>query len=75
MRFGSFVTEPTSWPSGFTNGPHAPTLYNVALQWLKEDRDYRRELEKQGRKARGAKNEVCFDSGSSNEVTTHLWNL
>jgi hypothetical protein len=74
MRFGSFVTEPTLWPSGFTNGNQTLTLYNTALQWLKEDRDYRRELEKQGRKSRGARNEVCFDSSSSNDITTHPWN-
>ncbi|KAG2128306.1 P-loop containing nucleoside triphosphate hydrolase protein [Suillus bovinus] len=57
MRFGSFDTEPTAWPSGFTNGPlsQSPTLYNTALQWLREDREYRRELEKQGRKGRGAR--------------------
>lgn len=63
MRFGSFATEPTAWPSGFTNGPlsQTPTLYNTALQWLREDREYRRELEKQGRKGRGARNEVCFN--------------
>ncbi|KAJ8583777.1 P-loop containing nucleoside triphosphate hydrolase protein [Rhizopogon salebrosus TDB-379] len=58
MRFGSFVTEPTLWPSGFTDGQQAPTLYNTALQWLKEDRDYRRELEKEGRKGRGPRNET-----------------
>ncbi|KAG2118774.1 P-loop containing nucleoside triphosphate hydrolase protein [Suillus discolor] len=60
MRFGSFATEPTAWPSGFTNGPlsQTPTLYNTALQWLREDREYRRELEKQGRKGRGARNEI-----------------
>lgn len=61
MRFGSFATEPTAWPSGFTNGPQTPTLYNTALQWLREDREYRRELEKQGRKSRGARDEVCLD--------------
>ncbi|KAG0709611.1 P-loop containing nucleoside triphosphate hydrolase protein [Suillus ampliporus] len=58
MRFGSFATEPTPWPSGFTNGSQPPTLYNTALQWLREDRDYRRELEKQGRKGRGARDET-----------------
>jgi len=74
MRFGSFVQEPTSWPSGFVDGHQAPTLYNTALQWLKEDRDYRRILETQGRKGRGARNEVCFDSCSSNYIITHPWN-
>jgi len=58
MRFGSFVTEPTIWPSGFSDGQQAPTLYNTALQWLKEDRDHRKELEKEGRKGRGPRNET-----------------
>ncbi|KAG2077441.1 P-loop containing nucleoside triphosphate hydrolase protein [Suillus decipiens] len=58
MRFGSFATEPTAWPSGFINGPQTPTLYNTALQWLRGDREYRRELEKQGRKGRGARHET-----------------
>ncbi|KAF8558779.1 P-loop containing nucleoside triphosphate hydrolase protein [Imleria badia] len=49
MRLGSFLTEPTPWP--FDN----MTLYQIALQWLKEDRDHRRELEKHGRKPRGAR--------------------
>lgn len=41
-------------------GP-SPTLYALALQWLREDRERRRELEKQGRKKRGAKSiEVCI---------------
>jgi hypothetical protein len=74
MRFGSFVTEPTLWPSGFTDGQQAPTLYNTALQWLKEDRDYRRELEKEGRKGRGPRNEVCSDFYFSKNVVTHPWN-
>lgn len=62
MRLGSFVTLPTSWPfeGAPVVGPNTQ-LYNVALQWLKEDRDFRRELEKQGRKVRGArKDDVCF---------------
>ncbi|KAN0097258.1 P-loop containing nucleoside triphosphate hydrolase protein [Tylopilus felleus] len=57
MRLGSFSTEPTPW--SFNN----TTLYETALQWLKEDRDHRRELEKQGRKPRGARqNDVPTDS-------------
>ncbi|KAG5646583.1 hypothetical protein DXG03_002886 [Asterophora parasitica] len=60
MRLGTFVTQPAAWPvtsdsalvSQFAPGT---TLYNVALQWLKEDRDNRQELEKNGRKARGAR--------------------
>ncbi|EIW82140.1 P-loop containing nucleoside triphosphate hydrolase protein [Coniophora puteana RWD-64-598 SS2] len=66
MRFGSFVTEPTVWPSGFFNTVSTPppgALYSTALQWLKEDRDYRRGLETAGRRARGArKGEVPTDS-------------
>ncbi|KAF8450304.1 P-loop containing nucleoside triphosphate hydrolase protein [Boletus edulis BED1] len=49
MRLGSFSTEPTPWPFNNTS------LYHTALQWLKEDRDHRLELEKRGRKARGAR--------------------
>lgn len=66
MRFGSFVTPPTAWPIITTSPlsaqfPASTTLYNVALQWLQEDRDYRRELENQGRKQRGARrDEVCL---------------
>jgi len=57
MRLGSFSTEPTPWPVNNT------TLYQTALQWLKEDRDHRRELEKRGRKSRGARrNGVPTDS-------------
>jgi hypothetical protein len=33
----------------------ATHIFNVALQWLKEDRVHRRELENQGRKKRGAR--------------------
>jgi CCR4-NOT complex subunit CAF16 len=57
MRFGSFVTLPTSWPFSpaiDSTGPNTQ-LYNTALQWLKEDREFRRELEKKGRKVRGAR--------------------
>lgn len=65
MRFGALVTGPVPWP--VTNEhplkdtfPIPTTLYNVALQWLKDDRDFRRGLENQGRKLRGARrNEVC----------------
>lgn len=64
MRFGSFVTEPTPWPLDSTSSVSAAedksTLYHVALQWLSEDRAHRRELEKQGRKVRGARrDQVC----------------
>ncbi|KAI9574479.1 P-loop containing nucleoside triphosphate hydrolase protein [Boletus coccyginus] len=49
MRLGSFLTEPTPWPL------NNMTLYDTALQWLKEDREHRRELEGRGRKSRGAR--------------------
>ena len=62
MRFGTFVTLPTSWPfpdrsSALTPAISATTpLYNIALQWLREDREYSRELERQGKKVpRGAR--------------------
>ena len=72
MRFGEFVMGPTSWPfvslpstsAEITVPPSqymaASSLYNVVLQWLIKDREYRQEFEKQGRKASGAKQEeVC----------------
>lgn len=60
MRLGSFVTAPTPWPFEKSQATeHSSALYNVALQWLRDDREYRRELEKNGRKLRGARtNEV-----------------
>ncbi|KAF9222029.1 P-loop containing nucleoside triphosphate hydrolase protein [Gyrodon lividus] len=54
MRLGSFLTEPAPWPFASSQILKSVTLYNTALQWLKEDREHRRELEKQGRKSRGA---------------------
>ena len=57
--------EPTSWP--FTEGTAGlasvelganATLYTVALQWLKEDRERRRQLEAGGLKRRGARNDA-----------------
>lgn len=55
MRLGKFVTLPSPWES-FTDVAtgNRSRLYSVALQWLKEDRDHRRELENNGRKRRGA---------------------
>ncbi|KAF8897509.1 P-loop containing nucleoside triphosphate hydrolase protein [Infundibulicybe gibba] len=68
MRFGEFVTEPTPWPlpdSGvMTIKTQTSALYNVALQWLKEDRDHRRQLEKEGRKTRGARRNETVPSDS-----------
>lgn len=60
MRFGEFLTEPIPWPptsssSALVTQGSNSTLYHVALQWLKEDRIHRRELEKAGKKTRGAR--------------------
>ena len=61
------MTGPVPWP--ITNDDHPfkdsfpipTTLYNVALQWLKDDREFRRKLENHGRKLRGARrNEVWY---------------
>ncbi|KAF7789445.1 hypothetical protein EIP86_000390 [Pleurotus ostreatoroseus] len=56
MCLGSFVTLPTPWPSKelIAGGPNTQ-LYSIALQWLREDRAHRQELEKNGRKVRGAR--------------------
>ena len=56
MRLGAFVKEPCPWPFADTAKVGRDSqLYNVALQWLREDREHRRELEKAGRKIRGAR--------------------
>jgi CCR4-NOT complex subunit CAF16 len=66
MRFGSFVTDPSVWPIIPTSSlavqfPPSSTMYNVALQWLREDKDHRHEQENQGMKRRGARrNEVSL---------------
>ncbi|EMD40379.1 hypothetical protein CERSUDRAFT_110986 [Gelatoporia subvermispora B] len=65
MHLGTFATPPTPWPFPPADALNTrpPTLYEVALEWLREDRTKRRELEKQGRKARGArKDAVPLDS-------------
>lgn len=58
MRFGSFVTI-TPWAPMGVDQPGVSfaltPLYGIALQWLKEDREFRQELEKQGQKMRGAR--------------------
>ncbi|KAI0089239.1 P-loop containing nucleoside triphosphate hydrolase protein [Irpex rosettiformis] len=60
MRLGAFVKQPSPWPFVEVG---ASKLYNVALQWLRADREHRHELEKSGRKLRGArKDEVPRDS-------------
>ena len=59
MRLGSFVMDPTPWPPSPVDNAGVQTadgaLFRTALQWLREDRQHRRELEKGGRKTRGAK--------------------
>ena len=63
MRFGEFVQPPQRWVPPLPGGRAGPHLHEVALQWLKDDRDYRRQLEKKGRKVRGArKDDVSFPS-------------
>jgi len=70
MRFGSFVTEPSSWPITKDSAlaaqfPPTTSLFNVALQWLKEDKHYRQQLEKQGvKKTRGARRNETVPSDS-----------
>lgn len=59
MRFGSFVTNPTPWPL-VTARPDSESLYLVALQWLREDRQVRAELERSGRKIRGARRDQVW---------------
>ncbi|KZT06506.1 P-loop containing nucleoside triphosphate hydrolase protein [Laetiporus sulphureus 93-53] len=63
MHLGTFLSQPTPWPLtpdvasqavSVDLGP-TPSLYTLALHWLKEDRERRRELEKQGLKMRGAR--------------------
>ena len=62
MRLGSFVIPPTPWPLATPIAHGVDTqLYAIALRWLREDRSYRHELEKRGRKLRGARrDEVCL---------------
>ncbi|KAF8270973.1 P-loop containing nucleoside triphosphate hydrolase protein [Lactarius quietus] len=62
MRLGIFVKKPIPWSDTVTEqssdniaGGLDRTLFKVALQWLREDREHRRELEKAGRKTRGAR--------------------
>ncbi|KAJ7682819.1 P-loop containing nucleoside triphosphate hydrolase protein [Mycena polygramma] len=68
MSFGRLVIPPSPWPipsdSALSAQFGSSTLYAVALQWLKEDRDYRRELEKNGRKVRGARRDQAVPSDS-----------
>ncbi|KAJ7744457.1 P-loop containing nucleoside triphosphate hydrolase protein [Mycena maculata] len=68
MSFGRLVIPPGPWPippdSALSAQFGSSTLYNVALQWLREDREYRRELEKKGRKVRGARRDETVPSDS-----------
>ncbi|KAJ7047390.1 P-loop containing nucleoside triphosphate hydrolase protein [Mycena alexandri] len=68
MSLGSLKTAPSPWPltpdSPLSIQFGSSTLYQVALQWLREDREYRRDLEKQGRKLRGARREEAVPSDS-----------
>lgn len=55
MRLGSLVQEPITF-SPTTEGCNITTLlYDLALQWLSDDRVHRKDLESQGRKVRGAR--------------------
>ncbi|KAF8655218.1 hypothetical protein AX16_003125 [Volvariella volvacea WC 439] len=67
MRFGGFVTPPTPWPDAASRlglPPSPRTLYDIALHWLKEDREYRRKLEREGRKLRGARRDEIVPTDS-----------
>ncbi|TFK75933.1 P-loop containing nucleoside triphosphate hydrolase protein [Pluteus cervinus] len=64
MRFGSFVTQPSSWPFKSDISSPIPTLYDVALKWLKDDREHRRELESNGLKRRGARRDQAVPTDS-----------
>jgi len=58
MRLGSFVADPIPWSLSSVDSAEAPdrTLFRTALQWLREDREHRRELEATAsRKTRGAR--------------------
>ncbi|CAE6396319.1 unnamed protein product [Rhizoctonia solani] len=62
MRFGQFVSEPAPWAQQQTqqdlpSPSSGSTLHALALRWLKEDREFRKQEEVAGRldKTRGAK--------------------
>ncbi|KAG8824105.1 CCR4-NOT regulatory complex component [Serendipita sp. 399] len=63
MRDGSFVNQPVPWPLTAGKATHA-SLYNLALTWLKEDRELRIQEEKAGKRMkRGARtDDVPTDS-------------
>ncbi|KAL1730683.1 P-loop containing nucleoside triphosphate hydrolase protein, partial [Schizophyllum commune] len=60
MRLGEFVRPPTPW----SPSTEPESLYTVALKWLREDRAFRLELEKQGKKPRGARRDETIPSDS-----------
>lgn len=74
MRFGEIVNSPVLWtPNGAIQSSPSETgsvsalgssLHALALQWLKEDREYRRELERNGRKTRGARRDEVVPTDS-----------
>ncbi|TFK28763.1 P-loop containing nucleoside triphosphate hydrolase protein [Coprinopsis marcescibilis] len=65
MRFGAIVEPPVTWPPDIASGnPANSSLYTVALNWLKEDREERKKLEKEGQKTRGARREQAVPSDS-----------
>ncbi|KAG6854800.1 hypothetical protein C0991_001227 [Blastosporella zonata] len=69
MRLGSVIAPPAAWPVTSASPlasqfPTPTTLYTLALQWLKEDRENRRELEKSGRKTRGARRDQILPTDS-----------
>lgn len=60
MRDGSFVKNPQPWPlAGMSSG--SGSLHDVALAWLREDREDRRVKERSGvlKKVRGARKVRC----------------
>ncbi|KAI6164840.1 P-loop containing nucleoside triphosphate hydrolase protein [Pisolithus thermaeus] len=69
MRLGYFVTEPMPWPYVSSAVSPSISLYHTALSWLKEDREHRRELERLGRKTRGARKNEASITGSSTVPT------
>ncbi|CCM03347.1 uncharacterized protein FIBRA_05476 [Fibroporia radiculosa] len=66
MHLGTFLSQPAPWPMTPEAASQVvlvdlgsnPTLYKLALQWLREDRDRRRLLESEGRKTRGARQDA-----------------
>ncbi|KAF9009091.1 P-loop containing nucleoside triphosphate hydrolase protein [Cyathus striatus] len=69
MRLGTFITPPTPWPIEPTSAlavqfTSTTSLYRVALEWLKQDRDHRLQLELEGRKNRGARRNETVPSDS-----------